>query len=401
MPAFSYKAIDQFGRTAQGRLDAGNEIDLEARLARIGLDLLAFRPARERPGIWPRQQVGLQELAMLCFQLEQLTQAGVPLLDGLADLRDSAASPHLQRLIEALAAEVESGQLLSEALAGQPAVFDHVFVSLVRAGEQAGKLPDVFAKLAAALKWRDALSGQIRRMMLYPLFVLCVVLAAVIFLMTYLVPQMAILLASLGQPLPLETRLLIAASRFLVDYWGWLATSTLLLALAAAALIRQSATMRHRLDSLKLRLPILGGLMHKLILARFAGCFALMYEAGIPILDALKSCEGIVGNRVLAAALDQVHQQINAGSGLGESFRNAGLFPPLVVRMIHVGEQTGSLDRALRNIGYFYDREVSEAVEKMLKLLEPLLTVILGLILAGIMLAVLGPVYDTLSQLKI
>lgn len=401
MPAFSYKAIDQFGRTAQGRLDAGNEIDLEARLARIGLDLLAFRPARERPGIWPRQQVGLQELAMLCFQLEQLTQAGVPLLDGLADLRDSAASPHLQRLIGALAAEVESGQLLSEALAGQPAVFDHVFVSLVRAGEQAGKLPDVFAKLAAALKWRDALSGQIRRMMLYPLFVLCVVLAAVIFLMTYLVPQMAILLASLGQPLPLETRLLIAASRFLVDYWGWLATSTLLLALAAAALIRQSATMRHRLDSLKLRLPILGGLMHKLILARFAGCFALMYEAGIPILDALKSCEGIVGNRVLAAALDQVHQQINAGGGLGESFRNAGLFPPLVVRMIHVGEQTGSLDRALRNIGYFYDREVSEAVEKLLKLLEPLLTVILGLILAGIMLAVLGPVYDTLSQLKI
>ena len=401
MPTFSYKAIDQYGRSAQGRLDASSEIDLEARLARVGLDLLTFQPAPAGVSAWPQKKVSLQELAMFCFQLEQLTNAGVPLLDGLADLRDSAPSPHLQKVIGALAAEVESGKLLSEALADQPAIFDRVFVGLVRAGEQAGKLPAVFAKLTAALKWQDELAGQTKRMMMYPLFVLCVVLGAVIFLMTYLVPQMAVLLGSLGQPLPLETRLLITVSRLLADYWAWLVAGMFLLFLAVAILIRKSAIVRYRLDYLKLRLPVLGALMQKLILARFASYFALMYEAGIPILDALKSCDSIVGNRAVAAALDRVYQQINAGGSLSESFRNAGLFPPLVVRMVRVGEQTGSLDRALLNIGYFYDREVSEAVEKMLALLEPLLTVILGLILAGIMLAVLGPVYDTLSQLKI
>lgn len=401
MPTFSYRAIDQYGRSARGRLEATNEIELEARLACIGLDLLTFHTARMRWSLWPRRKASLQELAMFCFQLEQLTNAGLPLLDGLTDLRDSASSAYLQAVIGSLAAEVESGKLLSEALGGQPAVFDRVFVSLVRAGEQTGKLPEVFAKLTAALKWQDELASQARHMMIYPLFVLCVIAAAVIFLMTYLVPQMAVLLDSLGQQLPLETRLLISASQLLAGHWGELAAGVFLLILMAVMLVRQSAALRYRLDRLKLRLPVFGELVHKLMLARFANYFALMYEAGIPILEALKSCEGIVANQVMAEALDHVQRQINAGDSLSDSFRNAGLFPPLAVRMIRVGEQTGSLDRALRNLGYFYDREVNEAVDKMLKLLEPLLTVIMGLLVAGIMLAVLGPVYDTLSRLKI
>jgi len=151
----------------------------------------------------------------------------------------------------------------------------------------------------------------------------------------------------------------------------------------------------------KLNLPITGPILHKIIMARFARYFALMYQTGIPILDAIKICENIVGNRVVADALTRVHAQINAGDSMSESFRNAGLFPQLVVRMIKVGENTGALDKSLLNISYFYDRDVNDSMQKMLKMIEPALTVILGGILAFIMFSVLGPVYDSFSKLKL
>ena len=401
MPTFSYKAMDQNGRAKQGQLDAFNENDLEMRLARIDLDLLTFKPAAARSRLLLPRKVGLKDLAMFCFQLEQLTNAGVPLLQGLTDLRDSATHVHFQKIIGTLVADVENGKLLSEALAAHPAVFGPVFVGLIRAGEQAGKLPEVFAKLTVTLKWQDELVAKTKRLLVYPLFVLCVVLATVIFLMVYLVPQMAIFLENLGQELPLETRLLIQLSHLLVGYWAWLLTLVLLIVLLATTALKHSVALRYRVDHIKLHLPVFGDILQKIILARFASYFALMYQAGIPVMDALKSCEAIVANRTVVAALDRVHQQINAGDSMSESFRDAGLFPSLVVRMIGVGESTGGLDRALLNISYFYDREVSESTEKMLSMLEPALTVVLGLILAGIMFAVLGPVYDSLSHLKI
>ena len=401
MPTFSYKAMDQNGRTAQGQLDAFNEIDLEMRLARIDLDLLTFKPARVRPRLLSSRKVGLKDLAMFCFQLEQLTNAGVPLLQGLTDLRDSTTHVHFQTIIGTLVAEVENGKLLSEALVAHPAVFGPVFIGLIRAGEQAGKLPEVFAKLTATLKWQDELIAKTKRLLIYPLFVLCVVLATVIFLMLYLVPQMTVFLANLGQELPLETRWLILLSQLLVDYWEWLLALLVLAILIVTAALKHSVQLRKHVDHIQLHLPIFGGILQKIILARFASYFALMYQAGIPVMDALKSCEAIVANQTVVAALSRVHQRINAGDSMSESFRDVGLFPPLVVRMIGVGESTGGLDRALLNISYFYDREVSESTEKLLSMLEPALTVVLGLVLACIMLAVLGPVYDSLSHLNI
>jgi type IV pilus assembly protein PilC len=165
--------------------------------------------------------------------------------------------------------------------------------------------------------------------------------------------------------------------------------------------VKQSAEVRYRYDYVKLHLPVTGEILQKIILARFARYFALMYQTGIPILDAIKTCEDIVANQVVADALNRAHQQINAGDSMSESFRNAGLFPPLVVRMIKVGEGTGGLDKSLLKISYFYDRDVNEKIESMLKMLEPALTVILGAILAFIMFSVLGPVYDSFSKLKI
>ncbi|MES2546709.1 MAG: type II secretion system F family protein [Pseudomonadota bacterium] len=401
MATFNYRAIDQTGRHAQGQIDALNEVDLELRLERMGLDLITFRSSAKSSNTFAKNRVSNRDLVMFCFQLEQLTSAGVPILEGLNDLRESTQNLYFQKVLGSIAGEVEGGKMLSQALAEHPDVFDEVFVNLVGAGEQTGQLPAVFDNLSNTLKWQDELMGQTKKLLAYPLFVLVVVMAAVTFLMVYLVPEMVKFLNSLGQELPLNTRILIFISNAFVDYWWLFITVPLVLAAGGVAYVKQSAEARYRFDYLKLKLPLTGDILHKIIMARFARYFALMYQTGIPILQAIKTCEKIVGNRVIADALSRAHAQINAGDSMSESFHNAGLFPPLVVRMIKVGESTGALDKSLLNISYFYDRDVNELMQKMLKLLEPALTVILGLILAFIMVSVLGPVYDSFSKMKL
>lgn len=401
MPTFSYKAVDQIGRPAQGQIDAVNEVDLELRLQRIGLDLITFRPVNKSHSIFNGNKIDLKELMMFCFQLEQLTSSGVPLLEGLYDLRDSSPNPYFQQVIGGLVSEVEGGKMLSQAMGTFPEVFNFVFVSLVQAGEKTGQLPEVLQNLADTLKWQDELISQTKRLLAYPAFVLVVVLGAVTFLMTYLVPQMVSFLNNMGQELPLQTKILIGISNVFVNYWWLLLSMPVLIASFGALYIKKSPSARYKFDYLKLHLPVTGEILKKIILARFARYFALMYQTGIPVLDAIKTCENIVGNRVVADALSRAHAQINAGDSMSESFKNAGLFPPLVVRMIKVGENTGALDKSLLKISYFYDRDVNDLIDKMLKLLEPALTVILGLILAFIMFSVLGPVYDSFSKLKI
>jgi type IV pilus assembly protein PilC len=401
VPIYNYKAVDQVGRPARGQVEAHNEIDLELRLERIGLSLITFRATSKNSSVFSGRKVSLQDLMMFCFQLEQLTGAGVPLLEGLTDLRDSTPNLHFQKVIGALVSDVEGGKMLSQALAEHPNVFSHVFVSLVQAGEQTGKLPEVFDNLATTYKWQDELVSQTKRLIAYPLFVLVVVLGAITFLMIYLVPQMVSFLRNMGQELPMQTKILIFISNAFVNYWWLIFSAPILAIVVGAVLIKKSPAARYRFDYLKLHFPVTGAIMQKIILARFARYFALMYQTGIPILDAIKTCEGIVSNQVVADALSRAQHQINAGDSMSESFRNAGLFPPLVVRMIRVGESTGALDKSLLKISYFYDRDVNDSIEHMLKLIEPALTVILGAILAFIMFSVLGPVYDSFSKLKL
>jgi type IV pilus assembly protein PilC len=219
--------------------------------------------------------------------------------------------------------------------------------------------------------------------------------------MIFLVPQMVLFLNNMGQALPLQTQILIAVSDLFVNFWWVLCLLPLLVFLIMPLLLKKSEAVRYWFDEAKLKMPVTGAIMKKIILARFSRYFALMYQSGIPILASIKICEEISNNQVIVKALQQVQFQINAGSSMGDSFQNVGLFPPLVVRMIKVGESTGGLDQSLLKISYFYDRDVTESIESMMKMLEPALTVILGAILAFIMISVLGPVYDSYSRLQL
>jgi type IV pilus assembly protein PilC len=401
MPAFKYKAVDKTGRPARGALDAVNEVDLELRLRRMGLDLVTYREVdKSAGGFAGGGSITRRDLITFCFDMEQLTRSGIPLMDGTRDLRDSIENPRFREVLTTLIEDMEGGRILSQAMSQHPYVFDNVFVSLIRAGEQAGQLTKVFENLGNTLKWEDELASQTKRLLMYPALVLVVVIGVMMFMLMYLVPQVVQLLRTMGIVLPLQTRILIFVSNIVVNYWPFVFGVPIALAIAIASLVRQSPKARYLWDHTKLHLPVTGPILQKIIMSRFTNFFALMYQSGITILEAIKTSEEIVGNRVIADGLMRAGAQINAGDSLTETFRNLGIFPPLVIRMLRVGEATGALDTALLNVTYFYNRDVKEAVDKGLAMLGPVLTIVLGGMLVVIMWSVLGPVYDILGKLK-
>lgn len=400
MAAFQYKAIDKSGRAARGRLDAANEIDLELRLRKMGLDLITSRVLRSHAPSLASGNITRQDLITFCFDLEQVTRAGIPILEGLRDLRDGMENPRFRELLTSVLEDIEGGKTLSQALGGFPKVFNTVFLSLIRAGEISGTLTEVFENLGATLKWQDELISQTRRLLVYPSVVLVVVLAVVTFLLVYLVPQVTSLLRTMGLELPFQTRALIWISEFVIAYWPAFLVLPIAISSGLAFMVRTRPRARYLFDYAILRLPVTGEILQKIILARFANFFALMYRSGITVLDAVRTSEEIVGNRYISEGIQRAGQQINSGETLSEAFRNLGMFPPLVVRMLRVGENTGALDTALLNITYFYNRDVRDSVDKALKLLEPALTLVLGGMLALILFSVLTPVYDVIGKLQ-
>jgi type IV pilus assembly protein PilC len=322
------------------------------------------------------------------------------MLEGLRDLRNSIENPRFREVLTVMIEDMEGGRVLSQCMAAHPDTFDKVFVSLIGAGEQTGRLPEVFQSLAESLKWQDELASQTRRLLIYPAVVMLVVFGVVLFLLIYLVPQVTSLLRTMGIALPFQTRALIGASNLVIEWWALIFGLPILAAAVATTAVAKSPRIQYYWDEAKLRVPIVGAILQKIILARFATFFALMYESGITVLDAMRTSEDIVGNRVIADGLVRAGQQVSAGASLTECFHNLGIFPPLVIRMLRVGENTGALDVALRNVNYFYTRDVRESVDKALKLLEPSITLGLGIVLALIMWSVLSPVYDVLSKLK-
>ncbi|ROH85783.1 type II secretion system F family protein [Pseudomethylobacillus aquaticus] len=399
MLSFHYRAIDREGRLCRGQLHASHDRELTLRLHQQGLELVSFRVSRKRASSTIR--VNQRELLTFCIQLEQLLSAGVPMLQALDDIRAACEPGGLQLLLAALIQQIESGQSLSQAMHAYPGIFGPVFINLVAAGEHSGQLTLILQQLASSLSWEQALRSQGKHLLAYPAFVLVVVLAVVIFLLNYMVPQMASFLSSLGQELPLQTRILIASADLMRAYWPWILSVLAGLTFVTPVMLRRHPGAALYWDRLTLRLPVCGELLKKMQMARYARNFSLMYQAGIPVLQILALCRALVSNRSLALALHHIEQHIHAGTGLAESFQRTGSMPALVVRMVRVGEQTGALDRALLNVSRFYEREVNDAVDTLLRLVEPLLTVILGLLLAGIMFAVLSPVYDSLGHLPL
>ncbi|MHB1237365.1 MAG: type II secretion system F family protein [Gallionella sp.] len=400
MALYSYRALDEQGRTHKGLQDAANQVDLELRLKRGGLDLIDAKMDKGRM-IKARNKIKRTELITFFFNLEQLSSAGVPLLESLADLRDTMNDPHFREIIANLVESIEGGKKLSQAMAQHPEAFDKIFISLTFAGEESGRLPEVFLHITESLKWQDEMSSHTKTILLYPAFVGTIVLAITVFLMVYLVPQLVNFIKGMGLELPIQTRILLATSSFFVNYWYVLVAIPVILPIAGKLIITSSPEMRYKFDLLKLDMWVTGPILRKIILARFANTFAIMYGSGISILDCIANSRDVVNNLAVAKSLADVTQEIESGKNLTQSFQNTGMFPPLVIRMLKVGEATGSLDKALLNVSYFYDRDVKESIKKVQVMIEPTMTIVLGVLLGWVMMSVLSPIYDIIGKVSL
>ena len=401
MPFFDYRAIDQTGRSARGTLSATNDVDLELRLKRMGLDLITLSELSRQYAPSGRERVTRRDLVTFCIHMRYITRAGIPLLEGLRDLRDTMDKRGFRDVLTALLEDLEGGKVLSQALAAHPAVFGAVFVHSIKAGEQTGLLDAVFDRLAESLKWQEEVATKTKRLMIYPALVLAVVGVAILFLLIYLVPQVLTLVETMGVALPWPTLVLMAISNALRSYWIVGLVLFVLLVTVLPWWIRKTESGQAWWDRAQLRLPVIGPIMQKIVLSRFANTLSMMYRSGVTVLDALKAGEMVAGNRVIAGGIRRAAQQIADGRGLSESFQSMALFPPLVIRMLRVGETTGALDEALDNVTFFYNREVLDSIENGLRVLEPMLTAILGLLLGGILVSVLLPIYDLIGNLPL
>ena len=399
MASYSYRALDDTGRMLSGNADAINPVDLEMRLRRLGLDLVTFQSIKKST-LMRARRVSRKELITFCFHMDQLMRAGVPIIDALTDLRDTIENDGFKAIAASVLEDVEGGLKLSDAMAEHPQAFDQVFVALIRTGEQSGQLPEVLAKLTENLKWQDELSAQVRKAMMYPAFAGTVIFGVVFLLMVFLVPQLGVTMKALTPNPPASTMALIAVSLVMKKYWFLFIGVPVAIVVSAIVIAKSNEDAKYWIDGMMLKLPIMGPLMTKIILARFSTYFALMYQSGLGVLDCIQISEKIVGTRVIEEGLQRVGREINDGTGISQAFQNARLFPPLVLRMLRVGESTGGLDTSLLNVSYFYNRDVKEQMSKLQEMIQPILTVVLGGVLIGILVTVFNPMYDVIAKIK-
>jgi type IV pilus assembly protein PilC len=399
MPLFQYKAIDASGKFISGSLDAGNINDLELRLEKMDMDLVTFKQKDPGADLFGRNKISRRDLINFSFYLEQLTRAGVPILEGLSDLRDGEENPTFRDVITGLIEAIEGGNSFSQALGLYPKIFDDVFVSLVRVGERSGRMSHVLVDITETLKWQDELLAKARKIMTYPAVIGTLVMSVVMFMMIFVVPDIMGAIVGLGGEIPIETRALMATSDFLVSYWYLVIAMPFVIFFTLKYLYRTNSKARFRLDGLMLKLPVIGPVNEKIKISRFTRYFSLMFASGITVLDAINLSKGVLSNTVLEDGIERAWQQISEGSSISEAFKNIGIFPPLVVRMLRVGESSGQMDKSLDNVSYFFDRDINDSIEKLEPILQTMMMATIGIIVMWLALSVLGPIYDTIGTI--
>lgn len=399
MPTYSYTAINDMGRKVRGNVAADNELDLESRLKQLGLDLILAKEAKAKKAS-KGGKIKTKDMIVLCMHLEQLDRAGVPLHDALADVRDSTDSPKLRDVLTGVYESVKNGTVLSQSLAAYPKVFNDVFVGLIAAGEKTGNLSESFTHLAEHLKWAAEIKRKVKKATRYPVVLLCVISGVITVLMLFVVPKLVEFIMGQGFSIPIHTRALIAVSYAFQNYWYLILGLPVIFIVSLITMYRLSEEFAYKIDAITLKLPLIGPVVRKIDLARFTAFFSVMFNSGIDILDSLESAKGVVGNRVLRDSVQLVKTNVTEGNSLTSSLRLSNQFPNLVIRMFKVGEDSGNMTEALENVNFFYNREVNDAVDSMVGAIQPILTVVMGLLIFWVIAAVFGPLYESFSKMK-
>lgn len=401
MASYQYKGRNQQGALVEGRLEAATDTAAADQLLRRGIIPVEVRESKGGGEFSLKDllesEIGLDELVIFSRQMHSLTKAGIPILRAISGLKETGTSPKLRKALAEVHVELESGRTLSTAMSHHPKVFNKMFVSLVHVGENTGSLELAFAQLSKYLEDEQETRKTIKAAMRYPTFVLIALSAATVALNLFVIPTFAQMFSKFGVELPLATRILLGTSAFFVNYWPLMLISLVGIMLGVKAWL-VSASGRLRWDRYKLKIPVVGHIIERALLARFGRSFAMMMAAGVPLLQGLQLVADAVDNAYMKEKIEKMGSGVKSGESLLRVSKASGLFTPLVLQMVAVGEETGRIEELLNSVAEFYEREVDFDLKNVTAKIEPILTVAVAGMVLVLALGIFTPMWDMMGN---
>lgn len=397
MAYFIYRAKSPDGQIFKGDVEAASQNEAIGNLRRRNLLILELR-VRSKTDLLSffKRRISLKEKIIFTRELAIMIRSGLPLVKAMESLREQTTNKHFAQIIAKIATDIRGGDPLSMALSKHPSVFEPLYISVAKSGEQAGKLDETFMRLADQLDKDYALILRVRGAMIYPAFILATLALVVVLILIFVIPQLKNIFEEMGGKLPWATRFLIALSIFLKNYW-WLLLIAIIGAIIGWRFFVKSMAGAIWWDKVKIRIPLFGSLFKKLYMARFARTTATLIAAGLPLLQTLKTLQDVIGNRYYAQNLVEIARKVESGYQLSAALKESPLFPTMVTNLVSVGEQSGNLDYALTNLADFFDREVDVVTHNLTTLIEPIMILIVGAGVAFVIASVLMPIYNLMS----
>jgi len=390
---FVWEGADRTGARVKGELSARTEITAKAELRRQGIKVIKIKKKPKPLFSSRKKKITTKDIAVFSRQLATMMSAGVPLVQSFDIVGRGHENPSMQELILGIKADVEGGGTLAEALGKHPIYFDDLFCNLVQAGEQAGVLETLLHKIAEYKEKTESLKAKIKKALTYPTAVVVVACIVTAILLIFVVPTFEELFKGFGADLPAFTQMVIEMSRFLQASWYIVLGVFIVAGFAFVKLKQRSAAFNQALDRFMLQIPVIGTILHKAAVSRFARTLATMSAAGVPLVEALRSVAGATGNIVYSNAVLRMRDEVATGHQLQLSMRQANLFPNMVIQMVAIGEESGSLDSMLSKVADFYEEEVDNAVDSLSSLLEPMIMAFLGVVVGGLVIAMYLPIF--------
>jgi type IV pilus assembly protein PilC len=400
---FQYRVRDRQGKLITGSLEADNERLVLSKLQEMGYTPVSVAEKKEglgrrelsfRPGFVP-----LKELAVFSRQFATMVNSGLPILKALAILADQTENKTLAKVLGEVRLDVERGSSLSQAMAKHPKVFQNLFIAMIRAGETGGVLDSVLLRLADNMEREVELRQRVKSAMTYPIVVLAMVSLILVAMLLFIVPQFKNIYASLNGTLPLPTRILLFVSEVFRKWW-WVWGLCTIGFIIAFKRYKKTPAGRAQIDAMKLKVPVFGGLFHKTALSRFASTLSILLRSGVPILQSLDIVSETVNNRVISRAIVDVQGSVKEGESIARPLAKHAVFPPMVVQMLAVGEETGAVDTMLEKVAQFYDNEVTATVDALTSLIEPLMIAVIGGCVGMAVIALYLPMFNVINLIK-
>ena len=400
MPTFAYKARNAAGQAVEGTLDgaaSGAVVDVLRGMGLTPVEIkerqaVAAKKTASGGGLFS-QRVTHIDLLLFSRQMHTLLKSGVPIMRALAGLQDAAINPEMKRVIGEVRESLEAGRELSQALARHPRVFSPFYLSMIRVGEATGLLDEVFLRLFEHLEFERYMREQVKSALRYPMFVVLAMAAAIVVVNLFVIPAFAKVFAGFGAQLPLMTRVLLAFSNFMVDYWPMLLGGVVISIFLFRSWLATAAG-RYAWDRASLRFPIAGKILHKAALSRFARSFSLGIHSGVPVMQALSNSAQTVGNTFVARSVESMRESVERGESLLRAAITSGIFTPVVLQMVAVGEESGAVDDMMNEIGDMYRQEVEYELKTLSQQIEPILIVMLGVLVLILALGIFLPMWD-------